>query len=121
MKRLTVLLLVSILLLTGCAGPISITGSWKTLSAEEMGLSVSGGFVDTVTTLTFTDQGIGAWEIEIVSSREILRREFTYTLEGTELTILFPDNTMQKFDVARNQDTLILTGQENFSLKRVNK
>ena len=84
-----------------------------------MGLNISGGFVDTVTRLTFVEEGIGAWEIEIVSSREILRREFTYTLEGKDLTITFPDGTMQKFTVSLEKDTLILTGQENYSLIRV--
>jgi len=119
MKRIAILLCVLALVLTACGSNDTIVGSWKTRSAAEMGLNVSGGFVDTVTHLTFTEKGIGAWEIEIVASREILRREFTYTLEGKDLTILFPDNTMQKFTVNFEKGNLILTGLENFSLIRV--
>ena len=119
MKRIVLLLLV-LILLTGCGGKGSIIGNWETESAEEMGLDISGGFIDTITRLTFLEEGIGAWEIEMVESREILRREFTYILEGDTLTILYPDATAQEFQVDFEKGILLLTGRENLALKPVN-
>jgi len=119
-KRIVLLLLVLTLLFTGCGAKGSIIGSWETESAAEMGLDISGGFIDTITRLTFLEEGIGAWEIEMVESREILRREFTYILEGDTLTILYPDATAQEFHVDFEKGVLLLTGRENLALKPVN-
>lgn len=119
MKKFAVMLCVLMLLLTACAGQ-SIVGSWETESdTSDLGLNLSGNFISTITRVTFTDEGIGAWEIEFVESREILRREFSYTLEGDTLTLSYVDGTGQEYYVDFEDGTLLLTGTENLALKPV--
>ena len=69
--------------------------------------------------LSATEDGKGAWEIELVESRQIIRREFTYTLENNQLEISFPDGSMQKFQVEMKKGNLLLLGAENYSLKPI--
>lgn len=119
MKRLIALLLVLAWLLTACGSQESVVGSWEAVQAQDMGLDLSDGFVEMVTRLILTEEGEGAWEIEFVESRQILRREFTYTLNGKNLTILYPDNTREVYKVSFEDGILHLEGQDNFILKRI--
>ena len=121
MKKLIVCLLAVMLLLAGCSGRNTIVGKWETESAADMGLNISDGFIDTITRVIFTEDGQGAWEIELVESRQIIRREFTYTLENNQLKITFPDETIQIFEVDFEKGNLRLTGLENYSLKPIVK
>ena len=123
MKRLTIALCLAalVLLCAGCAKD-SIVGQWTTeLDTENLGLSVNSNFVQTITHLTIAEDGRGSWEIELVETRQILRREFSYTLQGDQLRMLYPDGTEQRFTVSFEKGFLNLTGLENFSLKRINK
>ena len=119
MKKWILCLLAVCCLLSGCAGSTSIVGKWETESAADLGLNVSGGFLDTITRVVFTEDGKGAWEIELVESRQIIRREFTYTLDNNQLEISFPDGSMQKFQVEMKKGNLLLLGAENYSLKPI--
>ena len=117
MKKIVVLCCALMLLLTACGGR-SIVGSWETESeTDDLGLNLSGNFIHTITRVTFAEEGNGAWEIEFVESREILRREFTYTLDGNTLTLSYVDGTGQRYDVDFEGGILLLTGAENLALK----
>lgn len=108
-----------VLVFAGCAKD-SIVGQWTTESdVDALGLNSSSGFVQTITHLTIVEEGKGSWEIELVESRQILRREFTYTLEGDRLVMFYPDGTEQHFTVSFEGGILNLTGMENFSLRRI--
>ena len=110
------------MLLTACGGKDTIIGRWETESqADALGLNLSGNFISTVTRISFLEAGVGTWEIEMVQTREILRREFSYTLEGDTLMILYPDETAQQFQVDFEDGILLLTGNENLALKRVSE
>ena len=119
MKRIVCVLLMLMCLLTGCGSQESIVGSWEDVQAADLGLNLSSGFVDMETRLILTEEGIGAWEIEFVESREILRREFTYTLAGRKLTMVYYDNTSETYTVSFEDGILHLEGQDNFILKRI--
>lgn len=117
MKKIVILLCILMLLLTACAGR-SIVGSWETEhDTSDLGFNLSGDFISTITRVTFTEKGIGAWEIEFVESREILRREFTYTLDGDTLKLSYVDGTGQEYHVDFEDGILLLTGTENLALK----
>lgn len=94
-------------------------GAWETIQAEDLGLNLTAGFVEMETHLILTEEGEGAWEIEFVESRQILRREFTYIQQGKTLTILYPDNTREVYKVSFKDGILHLEGQDNFILKRI--
>lgn len=122
MKKITLLLFVLALCvsLTACGGNDTIIGRWETESqADELGLNISGNFIATVTRISFLEEGVGTWEIEIVQTREILRREFSFTQDGDTLLITYPDATAQKFTVDFDDGILLLTGQENLALRRI--
>lgn len=122
MKRIVLVICVLLILLTGCGGKDTIIGRWETESqADALGLNLSGNFISTVTRISFLEEGVGTWEIEMVQTREILRREFSYTLEGDTLMILYPDETAQQFRVDFEDGILLLTGNENLALKRVSE
>lgn len=122
MKRIIVIVCVLLMLLTACVSGDTIIGRWETESkADAMGLNLSGNFISTVTRISFLEEGVGTWEIEMVQTREILRREFSYTLEGDILMILYPDETAQQFRVDFEDGILLLTGNENLALKRVSE
>lgn len=121
-KFIFVLCLAAVMLLcAGCAND-TIIGQWTTESeAEDMGISINSNFIQTITHLTIAEDGRGSWEIELVESRQILRREFSYTLEGDQLRMMYPDGTEQRFTVSFSKGMLNLTGIENYSLRRINK
>lgn len=120
MKRIIVIVCVLQMLLAACGSGDTIIGRWETESqADALGLNLSGNFISTVTRISFLEEGVGTWEIEMVQTREILRREFSYTLEGDTLMILYPDETAQQFNVDFEDGILLLTGNENLALKRV--
>lgn len=119
MKRFMILLLVLMCLLTACANQESVVGSWESVQAQDMGLDLSNGFVEMETRLILSEEGTGAWEIEFPESRQILRREFTYTLEGKKLTMLYPDNTKEVYTISFEDGNLYLEGQDNFVFKRI--
>lgn len=122
MKKLAILILTLLLCLSfaSCGGSDTIIGRWETESeVSSLGLSLTDNFISTVTRISFLEEGVGTWEIELVQTREILRREFSFTLEGDTLLIIYPDETAQKFSVAFDDGILLLTGQENLALKRI--
>ena len=119
MKRVVCMLMVLMCLLTACGTQESVVGFWEAVQAEDLGLNLNSGFVDMETRLILTEEGTGAWEIEFVESRQILRREFTYTLEGKKLTMLYYDNTREIYTVSFEDGILHLEGQDNFILKRI--
>ena len=119
MKRILCLIILALCLLTACGNKESIAGSWEAIQAEDMGLNLSSGFVDMETKLVLSEEGTGAWEIEFTESRQILRREFTYQLEGRKLTMLYPDNSREVYTFRFEDDILRLEGQDNFILKRI--
>lgn len=122
MKRIVLVICVLLMLLTACGSADTIIGRWETESqADALGLNLSGNFISTVTRISFLEEGVGTWEIEMVQTREILRREFSYTLEGDTLMILYPDETAQQFRVDFEDGILLLTGNENLALKRVSE
>ena len=59
MKKWILCLLAVCCLLSGCVGSTSIVGKWETESAADLGLNVSGGFLDTITRVIFTEDGAG--------------------------------------------------------------
>ncbi len=119
MKKIAVLCCLLMILLTAC-GRQSLVGRWETESdTSDLGLNLSGDFIQTITRVIFTEDGIGAWEIEFVESREILRREFTYTLERDVLKLSYVDGTGQEYQVDFEDGILLLTGAENLALKPV--
>ena len=123
MKKLAIVLCLAalVLLCAGCAKD-SIVGQWTTeLDTENIGLSFNSNFVQTITNLTIAEDGRGSWEIELVETRQILRREFTYTLQGDQLRMMYPDGTEQRFTVSFQKGLLNLTGVENYTLKRIEK
>ena len=69
----------------------------------------------------FLEEGIGSWEIEFVDSKQILRREFTYTLEEDALRLVYVDGTEQRFTVSFQEGNLNLTGVDNYTLRRVSE
>ena len=123
MKKFSIALCLALVVLfcVGCTND-TIVGQWTTeYETDHLGISINSNFIQTITHLTISEDGRGSWEIEIVASRQILRREFTYTLEGDQLRMLYPDGTEQRFTVSFEKGFLNLTGLENFSLKRINK
>ena len=123
MKKIAwIFCLITVLLIcAGCSND-TIVGQWTTeTDAEALGLNGMNNFVQTITHLTIVEEGKGSWEIELVESRQILRREFSYTLEGDQLTMMYPDGTQQRFTVSFDKGILNLTGIENYSLKRIQK
>ena len=123
MKKIAIVICIAAVMLVcaGCAKD-SIVGQWTTeLDTENLGLSFNSNFVQTITNLTIAEDGRGSWEIELVETRQILRREFTYTLQGDQLRMMYPDGTEQRFTVSIQKGLLNLTGVENFTLKRIEK
>lgn len=121
MKKFLLLLCLAavILFCAGCTQE-SIVGQWTTeINEEALGVSMSGDFLQIITRLTFLEDGRGNWEVELVESREILHREFEYTLERNVLRLVYPDGTEQRFTFSLRKDDLTLTGVENYTLKRV--
>ena len=124
MKKTVLFLLVFLfcVCLAACTGNDTIIGRWETESeADSLGLNLTDNFISTITRISFLEEGVGTWEIELVQSREILRREFSFTQEGNTLLITYPDGTAQEFTVAFDDGILLLTGRENLALKRVSE
>lgn len=119
MKRIALVLLALLCLFTGCAAQESVVGYWESVRAEDMGLDLSNGFIQMDTRLILLEEGQGAWEVEFVESREILRREFSYTLERNQLTLRYPDNTTETYKVSFEDGNMHLKGQDTFVLRRI--
>lgn len=119
MKRIILTAVLFLFLFSACGNQESVVGFWEAVQAEDVGLNLSSGFVDMQTRLILSEEGKGAWEIEFTESRQILRREFTYKIEGEKITMLYPDNSREAYTISFEDDLLHLSGLDTFILKRM--
>lgn len=105
-KTLCIILAVMLLAvsLCACGGSSNIVGSW---SGTAEGIAV---------TMTFEDDGTGVMSV----MGGLASEEFTYTMEGDNVTVTTADGDVETYDYSIDGDTLTLTyGDEVMTLTKV--
>ena len=133
MKKTISFLLVILLLaaITGCgektAAQKTIVGSWETkIAASILGVSVPDNeeaqSTDATYCFNFSEDGSGTSSITLDAAyAEQIRNtqeNFTYTLDGEQLTLTFENGNTQVFTVSFSDGKLILDGRARLELMR---